>query len=337
MGQPGISTSNGGSDLEAPLIDLGAGLEQATREIASACEQWGFFQIVGHGLDPTLMAEADAQTRWFFAQPMAAKRALSRTARNPWGYYDRELTKNLRDKKEIFDIGPDIAGAAGETGLWAARTPWPENDADFSSTMRQFREACESLALRLLGMVCVGLGADADRLSDAFRPSSTSFLRLNHYPIEDPLGDEAGAAAAGADLGIHHHTDAGALTVLLQDQVSGLQVWQRGEAGDGEWRTVTPTPGALVVNIGDMLQVWSNDLYAAPVHRVLAMEAVARISLPHFCNPAYEAMVAPLETLVGAGRPALYRPISWGEFRQKRADGDFADDGAEVQISDYRV
>jgi isopenicillin N synthase-like dioxygenase len=86
-----------------------------------------------------------------------------------------------------------------------------------------------------------------------------------------------------------------------------------------------------------MMQVWSNDLYAAPVHRVLAMDSVARISLPHFCNPAYEAMIAPLDSVVGPGRPARYRPIPWGEFRRRRADGDFADYGAEVQISDYRL
>ena len=337
MRQPETPTARSSATLEAPLIDLAAGEDIATRGIARACEEWGFFQIIGHGVDPALMAAADAQARWFFARPAAAKRALSRSASNPWGYYDRELTKNLRDKKEIFDIGPDIAGAAGETGLWAARTPWPADDAGFRATMGEFREACEILALRLLGLVCAGLGADADRLSAAFRPASTSFLRLNHYPVEDPLGDEATDVAAGADLGIHHHTDAGALTVLMQDAVSGLQIWRDDGAGGGDWRTVTPTPGALVINIGDMVQVWSNDLYAAPVHRVLAMESVPRISLPHFCNPAYEAMVAPLETLTGAGRPPRYRPISWGEFRQKRAEGDFADYGAEVQISDYRV
>jgi isopenicillin N synthase-like dioxygenase len=85
-----------------------------------------------------------------------------------------------------------------------------------------------------------------------------------------------------------------------------------------------------------MVQVWSNDRYRAPVHRVLAMDRVERLSLPFFFNPSYRTTVAPLAGLVDAARPARYTPISWAEFRRRRADGDFADYGAEVQISDYR-
>ena len=313
----------------APLIDLASAESKVTREIARACEDWGFFQIVGHGVDRSLTNAAMNHARAFFARSRTDKRALSRTARNPWGYYDRELTKNLRDKKEIFDIGPDT-DADGEDDLWMARTPWPADDEAFRSTMLAYVVACEDLSRRLLGLVCLGLGVDRGALDASFLPASTSFLRLNHYPVSDPLEDMVAEAAPGADLGIHHHTDAGALTVLLQDEVDGLEVWR-----DGAWRAIAPTAGALVVNIGDMIQVWSNDLYRAPVHRVLAMDTLERLSLPLFFNPAYEAVVAPLDPCVGAGRPARYRPIRWGEFRQRRADGDFADHGSEVQISDY--
>ena len=112
----------------------------------------------------------------------------------------------------------------------------------------------------------------------------------------------------------------------------GLQVYR-----DGLWHSVRPLAGALVINIGDMVQVWSNDRYRAPVHRVLAMESADRRSLPFFYNPAYRAVVAPLDNLVDAGHPPHYAPIAWGEFRRKRADGDFANYGTEVQISDYRL
>lgn len=80
-----------------------------------------------------------------------------------------------------------------------------------------------------------------------------------------------------------------------------------------------------------MIQVWSNDAYQAPLHRVLAMEDGERFSLAYFFNPAYSAVIAPLQT------PRRYRDLPWGEFRRRRADGDFADYGAEVQISDYRA
>jgi isopenicillin N synthase-like dioxygenase len=282
--------------LSVPVIDLAAAESDVARQIARACEDGGFFQIVGHGVDPSLTEAAMGEARALFARPKAVKRGLARTARNPWGYYDRELTKNLRDKKEIFDIGPEVEGAIGEDELWSARTPWPADGEAFRATMRAYVEACEALSRRLLGLVCLGLGADRAQLDPAFAPASTSFLRLNYYPTRDPLEDVAGEAAPGADLGIHHHTDAGALTVLLQDQVDGLQVWR-----DDDWRGVAPTLGALVVNIGDMVQVWSNDLYRAPVHRVLAMDTVERLSLPLFFNPAYEAVVAPLERCVGEG------------------------------------
>jgi isopenicillin N synthase-like dioxygenase len=317
--------------LSVPVIDMAAPEAGVARAVAGACEEWGFFQIVGHGVDPVLTEAVTAQAHAFFAMSRAKKRALSRTALNPWGYYDRELTKNLRDKKEIFDIGPEVGGPVGEDGLWSASTPWPPDGATFRSTMLAYAAACEILSHRLLELVCLGLDVDRAKLDVAFAPSSTSFLRLNHYPVNDPLEDLAPEEASpGADLGIHHHTDAGALTVLLQDQIDGLQVWRADD-----WRTVAPTPGALVVNIGDMVQVWSNDLYRAPVHRVLAMNTVERLSLPFFFNPAYETSVAPLERCTDPDRPARYHPIRWGEFRQRRADGDFADHGAEVQISDY--
>jgi isopenicillin N synthase-like dioxygenase len=318
-------------DLTIPLIDLTGPESDVVARIGGACADWGFFQVVGHDVAPTLSARAIDHARAFFALPAAEKRMLSRTATNPWGYYDRELTKNLRDKKEIFDIGPEPR-SDGADSLWTTRTPWPDQGAGFRDCMATYAHACEALSRRLLGLICLGLGVERERLAAAFEPTSTSFLRLNHYPVHDPMADEIRAAAPGGDLGIHHHTDAGALTVLLQDENDGLQVWR-----DGGWRTISAIPGAFVINIGDMVQVWSNDLYRAPVHRVLAMDRVDRLSLPLFYNPAYEARVAPIETCTAPQAPARYRPIPWGEFRRRRADGDFADYGAEVQISDYRV
>jgi isopenicillin N synthase-like dioxygenase len=137
----------------------------------------------------------------------------------------------------------------------------------------------------------------------------------------------AGEQSDQAGLGVHHHSDAGALTLLWQSDTTGLQVYR-----EGHWFGIPPIHDAFVINIGDMVQVWSNDLYFAPQHRVVAMDQVDRFSFPYFCNPSYDAVVEP----VGSGAPH-YRPIQWGEFRRKRADGDFADYGAEVQISDYRL
>ena len=312
-----------GSIDRVPVIDLRHDPAEVIGQVAAACRDWGFFQVVGHGVPDGAHDTVLAAARAYFARPAAAKRRYLRSRDNPWGYYDRERTKTKRDRKEIFDIGPDAGGAAAAGAPFAGSTPWPDDPPDFAAVMRDWFERMTQLSARLTGLIAAGLTGDAERLRGAFEPGHSSFLRLNFYPLGDPL---AGESDESAGLGIHHHTDAGALTALLQDSVGGLQVHR-----DGLWHDVVPVPGAFTINIGDMIQVWSNDLYRAPVHRVLAMDRAERLSIPYFYNPGYGADIAPL-----AG-PPHYRPINWGEFRRRRADGDFADYGTEVQIADYRL
>lgn len=308
-----------------PVISI-AKLERrgTLRALDAACSEWGFFQVVDHGLDDALIGTLHRQMRAFFAQPQVAKRAISRTAENPWGFFDRELTKNTRDWKQIYDYGPPDGGAL--------LPQWPAALPAFRPVVEAFYGACETLALRLLGAVAVNLGMAPGHLASAFAPAHTSFLRLNYYPpCPNPARPAGLATPVAGHLGINHHTDAGALTVLLQDTQPGLEVYRRGV-----WHLVEPLRGALVINIGDIVQVWSNDRYEAALHRVIASTAAERFSAPFFLNPAYSAAYAPLPTTVDAARPPAYRPIVWGEFRALRAAGDYADLGEEVQISHYR-
>jgi isopenicillin N synthase-like dioxygenase len=307
-----------------PVIDLRDDPALVVDQVGAACRDWGFFQIIGHGVPSDRIAAVQDAARRYFALPREMKRAQLRSRDNPWGYYDRELTKERRDRKEIFDIGPDAGGIAAAKGEpFAGVTPWPAEPNEFAAVMQDWFGRMTRLSGQLTGLISASLTGDFGALRPAFEPDHTSFLRLNFYPVDDPL---AGEAKDQADLGIHHHTDAGALTVLLQDRVAGLQVYHAGE-----WHNVEPITNAFTINIGDMVQVWSNDAYRAPVHRVLAMDSADRLSVPYFYNPAYAADVAPL-----IGAPA-YRPINWGEFRRRRADGDFADYGTEVQIGEWRV
>jgi isopenicillin N synthase-like dioxygenase len=131
---------------------------------------------------------------------------------------------------------------------------------------------------------------------------------------------------------VHHHTDAGALTVLYQDEVAGLQITH----GD-RFVVLDPVPGAFTINLGDMLQVWSNDRLRSPLHRVFVSTDRVRHSAPFFLNPAYETVAAPLEELIAPGSPARYRPVSWAHFRDQRSAGDYRDYGAEIQIADFRL
>ena len=96
-----------------------------------------------------------------------------------------------------------------------------------------------------------------------------------------------------------------------------------------------PGDGALTINVGDMMQVWSNDVYRAPLHRVLADRTRRRYSAPFFYNPAHACMVAPIPTSAAAA--PRYCPLNWGEFRRRRFEGDYGDYGTEVQISQWRL
>lgn len=302
-----------------PIIDIAA-LETpaALDAIDRACREWGFFQVTGHGIPATLTDGVLEAARRFFAEPRAAKRRILRSADNPYGYYDRELTKNAFDRKEVFDTGPGDGGSTVPQ--------WPAGLPGFRSAVTAYYRACEDLARRLLGALARNLGVPPAELLHDFGDGHTSFLRLNYYPAEGgtPDGDRP--------FGVGQHSDAGALTVLLQDDRPGLEICR-----DDRWYPVTPTPGAFVINIGDIVQVWSNDRYRAAQHRVIASSRRDRYSVPYFMNPTWEATYAPLPPAVTADRPARYRPIPWREFRALRAAGDYADLGEEVQIGNYRL
>ena len=320
---------------QVPVLDIAALISDATSpdaaravdEIASACREWGFFQVINHGVDQSLIDATWRETEAFFHQPQVVKDAILRTRENPWGYYNNELTKNQRDKKEVFDYTTE-----GVDPIYGCENRWPEAGETFRSTMQAYRDAVTRLSLSLLEGFCVGLDLPPDFMHAGFEKDHTGFIRLNYYPVADPMAGSDTKHQPVADLGVHHHTDAGALTVLLQDDVGGLQVFR-----DRFWHDIPPVPGAFVINTGDMMQVWSNDIYRAAIHRVLAMESKDRYSIPFFFNPSADTDVSPLPSVVSVERPARYRTISWSEFRGKRTDGDYADYGPEVQISQYRI
>lgn len=321
-----------------PIIDwpIGAKLPEGARaELDRACRESGFFYLRNHGLE----AQVDAlweQVRWFFALPPAVKRSVARSEENSRGYYDRELTKNTRDMKEVFDFGP-LAQPQLPDDHPLNRTQdgwnqWPAvpGGERFRRVLLDYFTACHATGLRLLGQLAANLDTSPALLTRDFSPRHSSFLRLNYYPLRDPLAGTS--AATTGHLGVHHHTDAGAVTLLLQDEVGGLQI-RHG----GEWIDVPPVPGTLVINIGDIVQVWSNDRYQAPLHRVVASARQDRFSIPFFLNPVYEAHYAPLDSLLGPSQPPRYRPINWGEFRFQRQHGDYGDFGHEIQVSDFRL
>jgi isopenicillin N synthase-like dioxygenase len=239
----------------------------------------------------------------------------------------------------VFDFGhlpcPDLPDDHPNNHTEDGWNQWPtaEGGTQFKRTLTEYYDACGRAALALLKVMAANLSDDDEALLRDFCPDHTSFLRLNYYPVLDPLvtGKSRRAADSGS-MGVHHHTDAGAMTLLLQDDVPGLQIHL-----DGHWIPVDPVPGTLVVNIGDIAQVWSNDRYTAPLHRVVASHDRDRYSLPFFFNPRYSCTYAPVAGLLSDREPAHYSPISWGHFRKERQHGDYGDYGQEIQIEDFRI
>lgn len=331
-------------DEPVPIVDFSRLLKgeedrHAAATIHKACSDSGFFYLSNFGISADDVARVEKAMRLFFALPVGVKQSVSRSEQSSRGYYNNELTKNIRDMKEVFDFGfklnadlPDDDVSNRTQDGW---NQWLEIDgADvFKTVLTDYFDRCSEVALRLLGVLTANLGAPLEVWKDDFYPVHSSFLRLNYYPVDDPLaaarGDEAKAADSG-NMGVHHHTDAGALTLLLQDDVGGLQVFHADT-----WKDVPPVPGTLVVNIGDIVKVWSNDQYHAALHRVVASRGRDRYSVPFFYNPVYSANYEPLTEISGQKVRPHYGPINWGHFRHHRQHGDYGDYGDEIQISDY--
>ncbi|CAM9441614.1 unnamed protein product, partial [Hapterophycus canaliculatus] len=252
-----------------------------------------------------------------------------RAATNARGWYDDELTKRTRDWKEGFDFGhvpdADLPPDHPKNVVQDGYNQWPDESVPaFKETMEAFYSSAAQVAGHLLEGVASHLGLSREHFAPSFEPH-TSYLRLNYYP---PCPDPS-------MFSVNRHTDAGALTVLLQE--NGTVALQVNHQGMGRWVSIPPVDGALTINVGDLLQVWTNDLFIAPEHRVLSQANSDRFSAPFFYNPAVRGSLSLIVELEPQERPR-YRPLNWGEFRMKRFAGDFADQGTEeVQISHYRL
>eukprot|EP00752_Nemacystus_decipiens_P006241 g5629.t1 len=323
--------------------------DTAAGAVARACEEWGFFQAVNHGIPEELLDKLVSKGREMFALPKEQKAKFKRTATNARGWYDDELTKQTRDWKEGFDVGhvphPEMPPDDPSNIVVEGYNQWPGEIVPlFKETVDSFYSSAAEVAQLLLEGLASHLGLPRRHFAPSFEPH-TSYLRLNYYPV----------CPEPSTLSVNRHTDAGALTVLLQE--NGTTALQVNHQGSGRWVSIPPVDGALTINVGDMLQVWSNDLFVAPEHRVLSQAGRDRFSAPFFYNPAYHAEIAPLPPqptervspaaagaqaatwggLEGQGK-GRYRPVNWGEFRLKRFAGDYADQGTEeVQISHYRL
>ncbi|XP_028797926.1 protein DMR6-LIKE OXYGENASE 2-like [Neltuma alba] len=300
-----------------PLIDLSSpDVDALIDDIGHACKQWGFFQIINHGVPSERRLRLEAAARKFFHLSSNEKRKVRRDARKVLGYYDTEHTKNVRDWKEVFDYTvqePTLAAASidpddDRVAHW--ENQWPQNPPEMREACQEYAKDMVELASRLMELISMSLGLPPRRFEDFFK-DHTSSTRINRYP-PCPSPELA--------LGVGPHKDPGVLTILAQDEVGGLEVKRKS---DGQWVGVKPIPNTYIINLGDVLQVWTNGQYQSVDHRVMVNSAKERFSIPFFLNPSHYTTVEPLEELTNDQNPAKYKSYNWGKFALTRKRSNF--------------
>ena len=297
---------------EIPVVSLAAlqsgGPDEVagvTRQIVAACETAGFFYVVDHGVSAALVEGVFVAARWFFSQPQAERDALDvSTSPNFRGYVPMGITgpnvprRMLEAFQMMLDLGPDDPEVrAGNVMRGPNR--WPAGAPEFRAAMEDYFDAVTALSHRLLGAFARGLDQADDYFASYFRKPLTQ-LRLLHYPPQ-PADSEA--------EGVEAHTDTGAFTILLQDEIGGLEVRNRA----GRWIRATPIPGSFVINIADMMQRWTNGRFVSTPHRVANRTGRDRYSVPFFANPDYDATITPLTGWAAAGAEP-YAPLACGPY-----------------------
>ncbi|KDP38253.1 hypothetical protein JCGZ_04896 [Jatropha curcas] len=317
---------------EIPVIDLSvSNTQELVSEIGEACKKFGFFQVINHGVPSELRQKMERVAKEFFDQPLEEKRKVKRNEVDPMGYYDSEHTKNVKDWKEVFDylvLDPTLIPASDDPNDKELRTitnQWPQYPSQFREICQEYTKQVDKLAFKLLELISLSLGLAADVLNGYFK-DQISFSRINHYPP---------CPAPHLALGVGRHKDGGALTVLAQDDVGGLEIARRS---DGEWIPVKPIPDAFIINIGNCMQVWTNDLYWSAEHRVVVNSTRERFSFPFFFFPAHYVQIKPLEELLNEENPAKYKEFNWGKFFASRNRSDYKKQELEnVQIDHFKA
>jgi isopenicillin N synthase-like dioxygenase len=297
---------------EIPVISLAAlqggapaDMDKVTDEIIAACETAGFFYVIDHGVPAKTVEAIFEAARWFFARPQAERDALDVAASpNFRGYVPMGIAgpnvprRMLEAFQMMLDLGPDDPEVrAGNVMRGPNR--WPPDAPQFRAAMEDYYRAATDLSLRLLGAFARGLGLSDGYFLPFFRKPLTQ-LRLLHYPPQPPDSDAQGVEA---------HTDTGAFTILLQDDVGGLEVRNRS----GRWIAATPIQGSFVINIADMMQRWTNGRFVSTPHKVTNRTGKDRISVPFFANPDYDAIITPLPRALAAGEKS-YEPLACGPY-----------------------
>jgi isopenicillin N synthase-like dioxygenase len=309
-----------------PVIDLsglvdGSGARRAAvgAEIDRACREVGFFSVVGHGVDPDVIDDLHRLALAFFDLPLPERLAVAMPEPGyPYGYSAlraEALNGSLGgdappDLKETFNVGPidppprplEEMEDPDERAVYAPNL-WPAALPELRPAVESYYRSMAELSATLTEAFAVALDLPAGTFA-GYIDRHGSALRLAHYP-------DLGVRPPSDGLRAGAHTDYGTLTVLWTDGTAGLQV----EAPDGTWIDVEPVDGALVVNLGDLMQRWTNDRWRSTMHRVVPAGRGRRLSIPFFHNANWDARI---ECIVADGTSARHPPITAGRHLMEK-------------------
>ena len=310
---------------DIPIIDIGplrdgGDLAGVGAELVRAATEVGFLYVRNHGVDAGIVERARRTALEFFRLPEEAKREAG-TNQFHHGYLKPGSTKMYDDArldlKESFNWGIELdAESGGDSNGESGREPdadaapanpllgpnvWPAALPELKSSVYPCFEAASACAEDLLRGFACGAGLDAEHFV-RFRDRPVSRGSLQYYPPQ-PEGAEED------QFGVAPHTDFGVLTVLCQDEIGGLEIQRR----NGEWAAMPPIPGTLVVNIGDLLERWSNRRYHSTVHRVINSSGRERLSLVLAYDPNFETLVDP-RAFCTEGEAPRDEPITCGDY-----------------------
>jgi len=282
--------ARGALHQDVPVIDLDTGDAAGLAEqIRRASVEVGFFVLTGHGIPPRVFDAAFDTARGFFALPEET-RLQYQMDRSQTGYLPsgrsviraskvsdnrkEDVTEIFLLRNELPKYHPDVVAERRFRG----RNRWPAELADFRPAMLSYLLHMEHLARGLLPAYETALGLDRGALAPFFIEAQLS-VSMAHYPVSD--------ASDSGRYGLAPHTDAGFLTFIPLRAEPGLEI----RDASGAWFAPPEVPGGILVNTGDMLSRWTNDLFMSTPHRVMVMRDRARTSLPFFFYPALDAVI----------------------------------------------
>jgi isopenicillin N synthase-like dioxygenase len=281
-------------------------------KLGRSFEEYGFAVLADHGIPDALIARAEGQARAFFALPDAVKRGYARSQGGARGYtpFGIETAKghSAHDLKEFWHVGRELTAGhpfreVMDDNIWPAELP------EFKPTFLELYDTFDRTGVTILKAIARFLGVDEDYFTDTVRDGN-SVLRLLHYPPQ--------AEPTGAHIRAGAHEDINTITLLIGAEEAGLELKTR----DGRWIPVSPKPGELVINIGDMLQRLTNGRLRSTPHRVVNpapdRASHARFSMPFFLHFRPDFMIEALPGTVSAGEPPTWPPISSHDYLLER-------------------